>query len=216
MAYYLVLAIVFSSLLSGCQLTPLASEYFEIPSGGVLFQDDFSDPSSGWQNRTFGDYAALDYFDGYYRIQVSGENQMVWGGTGLNFSDIRLETDAIKVIGDVDDMFGIVCRAVDQDNFYFFAISSDGYYGIGKKVKGIQSMIGAKGMLPSEVIAQGLSVNHLSVDCIGNQLNFRVNGHLVASRNDIELSTGNVGLLAGNFASQNNIVLFDNFSVINP
>jgi hypothetical protein len=202
--------------LTSCEVSSFTSSFFDTPSGAVLFQDDFTDSSSGWENLTHEQYGTLDYFDGYYRMQVIGEQQMVLASPGFSFSDVHLETDTFKVIGSSDDIFGLVCRVIDQDNYYFFVISSDGYYGIGKVIDDIQSMSNASGMLPSEVINQGKSGNHLRADCVGDRLELRVNGQLLARVNEIELVEGEVGLLVGNFNSVENVVLFDNFSVINP
>ncbi|UCD41939.1 MAG: hypothetical protein JSV69_15465 [Chloroflexota bacterium] len=199
-----------------CQLSSLTSELFDTPSGSVLFQDDFSDTSSGWQNQSREEFGTVDYFDGYYRIAVQGDQNMIWAGPGLNFTDVRIEADMIKVIGSEDDLFGLVCRAADHENYYFFVISSDGYYGIGKTINGVQSMINAEGMHPSEIVSQGKTINHLRADCIADRLELSINGQLVAQVRDPDLSQGDVGLLAGNLASQENVVLFDNFSTIKP
>lgn len=212
----IILATITILILSACQVSSLTSRFFELSSGEVIFQDDFSNPSSGWVNLIDERYGILDYFDGYYRVEVQGDHQMLWTGPGMNFSDVRLEADTIKVIGSPDDIFGVVCRGADQDNFYFFVISSDGYYGIGKMINGLQSLIDIPGMLPSEVIAQGKAINHLRADCVSDQLDFYVNGQKLASVNDIDLTSGDVGVIAGNLESPQTVVLFDNFSVLNP
>ena len=203
-------------ILSACQVPPFSSSLFKISSGAVMFQDDFSNPSSGWVNLIDEDYGILDYFDGYYRVEVQGDHQMLWTGPGMNFSDVRLEADAIKVIGSPDDIFGVICRGTDQNNFYFFVISSDGYYGIGKMINGVQTLIDIPGLLPSEIITQGKAINHLRADCVADQLDFYVNGGKLASVNDIDLTNGDVGVIAGNLESPQTVVLFDNFSVLNP
>jgi hypothetical protein len=197
-------------------LTSLTTELFETPSGAVLFQDDFSNASSGWENQSDEQFGTVDYFDGYYRIEVQGDHNMIWAGPGLNLTDVRLEADMIKVIGSSDDLFGLVCRAKDKENYYFFVISSDGYYGIGKTIDGVQSLINAEGMKPSEIISQGKSINHLRVDCIADQQELYINGQLVAQVSDSDLPRGDIGLLAGNLAAQENVVLFDNLSTIKP
>ena len=202
-------------ILPACQASSLSSLFFEISSGEVIFQDDFSNPNSGWVNLT-NDSGTLDYFDGYYRVEVQGDHQMLWTGPGMNFSDVRLEADSIKVIGSPDDIYGVVCRGADQDNFYFFVISSDGYYGVGKLINGIQSLIDLPGMLPSEVISQDKAKNHLRADCVADRLDFYVNGHRLASAKDSELTKGDVGVIAGNLENTRTVVLFDNFSVISP
>jgi hypothetical protein len=141
---------------------------------------------------------------------------MLSKGPGLNFSDVHLEADMIKVIGLSDDMFGLVCRAMDPENYYFFVISSDGYYGIGKMMDGEQSILNSPGMLPSEIISQGKTKNHLGADCIAERLALSVNGRELASAVDFDLSMGDVGVLAGTLMDTENVVLFDNFSVTNP
>ena len=203
-------------ILMACQLTSLTSDFFDTPSGAVLFQDDFSDTSSGWKNRSSEQFGTVDYFDGYYRIEVKGDHNMIWAGPGLDFSDVRLEADMIKVIGIADDLFGLVCRAEDEENFYFFVISSDGYYGIGRTIDGEQTLISAQGMQPSEIISQGKTINHLRADCIKDRLELSINGILVAQVRDTTFSRGDVGLLAGNLDSAENVVLFDNLSTIKP
>jgi hypothetical protein len=201
---------------SACQLPFLTSSFYETPSGAVLFQDDFSDPSSGWETYYHFEEGTMDYFDSYFRIHVMGEYQMLSTGPGLDFSDVQIEADMIKVVGTSDDMFGLVCRAVDSDNYYFFVISSDGYYGIGKVIAGVQSMLGSQGMLPSEIISQGKTKNHLRADCIGDKLILNVNGRKLTSIEDHDLDSGDIGILAGTMQDAENVVLFDNFSVINP
>ncbi len=212
----IILATFLISFLLACQLSSLTSNFLDTPSGAVLFQDDFSNASSGWENFNDEQIGTMDYFDGYYRIQVHGDHNLLWAGPGLNFTDIRLEADMIKVIGTPDDLFGLVCRATDHENYYFFVISSDGYYGIGKMINGVQSMIGTEGMHPSEIISQGKTINHLRADCIAEHLEFSINGQLVAQVSDFDLTKGDVGLLVGNINSIENIVLFDNFSAIKP
>ena len=140
----------------------------------------------------------------------------MWSGPGIKFGDVRIEADVIPVTGEGDDDFGIVCRAVDEDNFYFLVISSDGYYGIGKVKDGIQSLIGMEGMPPSEHIHKGQSFNHMRADCIGERLELSVNSQLLASVEDPDFRRGRVGVLAGTLGAGSTDVVFDNFSVLTP
>lgn len=206
-------AIIFQS---ACQLPSLAASFYETPSGAVLFQDDFSDPSSGWEIYHHPENGTMDYFDSFFRIHVLGQYQMLSTGTGLDFSDVQIEADMIKVVGTSDDMFGLVCRAQDAENYYFFVISSDGYYGIGKVIAGVQSMLGSQGMLPSEIISQGKTINHLRADCIAEKLVLSVNGLELTTEVDYDLESGDIGILAGTMQDAENVVLFDNFSAVNP
>jgi hypothetical protein len=110
----------------------------------VLFQDDFSQTSSGWDRYT-GDDAITDYNNGVYRMWVNSDNTDIWANPGLNFQDVRVEVKATKIAGPDDNDFGVICRYQDVENFYFMIVSSDGYYGIGAVEAGEQfadSLIG--------------------------------------------------------------------------
>lgn len=207
------LLVILVIILGACQGPSII---FESPSGTVLYQDDFSDSSSGWENFHDPEKGTMDYFDSFYRVQVLGEFQMLTTGPGLDFADVKLASDMLKVVGTSNDIFGLVCRMEDQDNYYYFVISSDGYYGIGKVIDGVQTMLGATGMLPSEIISKGMAKNHLQADCIDENLVLSINGQELVSTEDGEIGTGDVGIIVGTMQDSENVVLFDNFSVINP
>lgn len=181
----------------------------------VLFQDNFSNVSSGW-DRTDEASGTTDYADGVYRILVNETNTDVWANPGLNFTDVHIEVDATKVGGDDNNDFGLICRYVDTENFYFLIISSDGYYGIGKVVAGDQQLIGDDSMPPSDAINQGNADNHLRADCVGNTISLYVNGEFLAGHEDSEFSSGDVGLIAGSFDIPGTEIHFDNFVVLKP
>lgn len=210
------LAITLLVVLVACQTNPLTAQFFEVTSGEVLYQDDFTDPGSGWEESLDDSTRILDYFEGYYRIQIQGDHQLIWTGPPMQFDDVQLESDMIKVVGSEDDTFGLVCRAQDPDNYYFFVISSDGYYGIGKSIEGVQELISGPGMLPADEVLQGIANNHLRADCIGENLALSINGQRISSVTDSQYVRGRVGILVGTLEAQENVVLFDNFSVLNP
>jgi hypothetical protein len=207
---------VLTLTLAACQGLPLSVYSFDVSSGDVLFQDDFSDPASGWERIAHESIGVLDYTDGSYGIFVSARYQLLWASPQLEFEDVRIEVDATNLNDLRDDNFGVVCRAKDVDNFYFAVISSDGYYGIGKVNNGVQRLLDIPAMLPSEDINQGAAVNHLRLDCITEEISLSVNNVLLYTVTDEDFETGDVGLLAGTFAEPGTRVLFDNFTVIKP
>lgn len=206
-----ILAMLMASL--ACSLFPTTPG--DIQSGEVLFQDDFSDPASGWDRVNVSD-GITDYQEGIYRILVNTANTDVWSNPGLDFADVRVNVEATKVGGNDNNDYGLICRYQDNDNFYFFIISSDGYYGIGKVLDGDQMLIGTDAMPPSEVIAQGNATNRLRADCIGEHLSLYVNDQQLASYEDPDFSQGDVGLMAGSFDSSGTDIHFDNFMVLKP
>jgi hypothetical protein len=182
--------------------------------GMILFQDDFSDPSSGWV-RAVTPSGSSDYNDGTYRIFVNDAFTDIWSVPGLTAADVRIEVDALKVGGERDNRFGVICRAAGE-NFYTFMISSDGYYGIGKSIGMRQTLIGNSAMQPSPAINQGTALNHLRAECIGDTLTLTINGQMVAQVRDSEFISGDVGLIAGTYETLGVDILFANFVVSEP
>jgi hypothetical protein len=213
-SFYLValcLALLSCRILSPADTAPGEDE----GTGEIVFQDDFSDPESGWVRASTANGEA-NYADGAYRILVSAPDMDIWSHPDKNFSDIRIEVDAYKVGGDRNNRFGVICRMADPVSFYTFIISSDGYYGIGK-VKGSQyTLIGMDALQPSEAIALGSAHNHIQASCIGSSLSLSVNGELLIEVEDSEFSTGDVGLIAGTYTIPGTDIRFDNFTVIRP
>jgi hypothetical protein len=181
----------------------------------ILFKDDFSDPSSGW-DQVSEDEGITDYGDGVYRIMINTDNTDIWANPGLNFSDTVIEVDARKVGGPDDNDFGIICRYQDLSNFYFFIVSSDGFYGIAKMVDGEQVLLGLENMEYSEAINQGNSNNKLRADCVGKNLVLHINGQKLMEVTDSQYTSGDAGLIAGTFDVPGTEIHFDNFAVRKP
>jgi hypothetical protein len=182
---------------------------------GVLFQDEFSNPSSGWDQVDDGE-AFTDYANDAYRIIVNVENTDVWANPGLNFTDTVIEVEATKLGGPDDNDFGLICRYQSPSNFYFFLISSDGFYSIGKWSGGEQISISSESMEYSEAINQGSASNTIRADCVGSRLTLWVNDQLLVEATDTDFTTGDVGLIAGTFAIPGTDIQFDNFVVREP
>ena len=209
----LIVALVAVSL--ACALTPSTNTVQpSVPSGGVLYQDDFSRNSSGW-NRMQANEGIMDYDAGGFRILVNALQTNFWTSPSRNFTDVRIEVDEGKLAGPDENRIGLVCRFNGSD-YYFFIISSDGYYGVGLFSGGKAALLGQSEMQLSENINKGLAINHLRADCVGSTLTFYVNGFQVAQAQDSTLASGDVGILAGTFATPGVDIVFDNFVVLQP
>jgi hypothetical protein len=186
---------------------PLASP------GDVLYQEDFEDNTTGWA-RVSNENGIMDYDSGGYRMLVRKPRLNMWSTSEKNFGDVRIEADVIKLNGPDENRMGLMCRYQDGD-YYFFIISNDGYYTIGKFMGGLTLLLGQSEMQASETIQKGAS-NHLRADCIGNTLSFYINYTQVATAQDTDLPNGDVGVLAGAFDETGVDVLFDHFVVLQP
>ncbi len=202
----------FLVFLSSC--APAATPATPPPaSGAVLFQDEFENNTTGW-DRVLNDNGIMDYDRGGYRILVQQPTMNFWSTPEKNFRDVRIEADVIKLNGPAENRTGLICR-YQSGNYYFFIISSDGFYAIGKFIGGRTILLGQSEMQASEFI-QLDAMNHLRADCVGNTLTFYVNFNQVAVAQDTDFPSGDVGVLAGSFLQSGVDVSFDHFVVIQP
>lgn len=186
------------------------------PQLSSTFEDDFSDPSSGWEPGSHVS-SRTGYDAGGYRFFIDQADTMDWATPGLDFTDVRLEVAADKIAGADDNLFGVLCRYVDENNFYLLGISSDGYYNIGKYQQGKYRVIGQEeGQGFNQAIHQGKTRNHMRAECIGTTLTLYVNDTNVASVNDADFSSGDIGLAAAALDIPGTDILFDNFSAQIP
>ena len=181
----------------------------------VLYYDSFSDPNSGW-TVSKGEEGQTGYLEGQWRISVDKANYDLWSNPGASFDNVKIEVDATKLAGEESNRFGLQCRYQDVDNYYFAVISSDGYYGIGKVVNGALTFLGAGGMQVTDKVYAHSTTNHIRLDCVGSRLSLYVNGDYVDAVDDGDLTSGDVGLLAGTFDEPGTVVAFDNFTVVMP
>jgi hypothetical protein len=183
--------------------------------GSLLFQDDFSRASSGW-DRYRDASVESNYQSGAYQIAVFEPNRIAWARPGLRFTDVVLDVDATVADGPDNNAFGLICRYQDPDNFYFFLVSADGYAGIGQRIGGVQMMFNDAAMLPAEAILLGRATNHLQAECRGNRLALSINGTPARQALADSLTGGDVGLLAGTYDVPGARLSFDNFGVRQP
>jgi hypothetical protein len=161
----------------------------------VLFSDDFSDPLSGWDVRRDPD-AVTDYLDGEFVILVGKPDTALWSKPNRYMTDVSVEVDAREVAGPDDNLFGVICRYQDSDNFYRLVIAGNGYAGITKRAGGTVSVISGPHLAISNAVQRGQATNHIQAICLGNQLTLYVNGELVAQATDGDFTAGDTGLLA--------------------
>ena len=210
------LALIFTFVLSGCSVIQnfLPTGKAGSTSSNVLFEDDFSKTSSGW-DQVSNDSGTTDYKDGTYQILVSQTQYDLWANPGKSFTDVSAEVDAVMIGGPVDNDFGIICRYTDTSNYYFGIISSDGYYAIGYVLDGKQSIFSEQ-LEFSDAIKQNTESNRIRFDCVGSTLTLYANGTQLTQATDSTLTSGDVGLMAGTFDTAGTNVSFDNFVVKKP
>jgi len=177
------------------------------------FKDDFSDPASGWGAASHETYVR-GYQQGRYLVRVDMPDWFVWTNAGRSVTNVAIET-VVKTEQSANNHYGIICRYKDGD-FYYFAISSDGYYAIFRRIGGTLTALTGQAMLRSSLIRTDGSDNRLLAVCNNTQLTFFINGEQVAQVEDALLKKGDIGLGAGTLAEGGILVYFDDLEVRAP
>lgn len=179
--------------------------------GELLYEDDFSDPDSGWDEFSASEQT-VGYEDGSYVIRVNLPNWMTWGNAYEWFEDgIAIEVEATKIGGPDDNGFGLVFGYQDELNFYRFEIASDGYYRFGKYVD--DEWIEIIPWQETDLVRQGAATNTIAVEMDGGTFTFLANGKVLGTAEDSSFTDGDVGLVAGSFDLVGVEIAFDDFRV---
>lgn len=178
------------------------------------FEDDFSDPASGWGAASHETYVR-GYQQGRYLFQIDVPRWFVWATRGHTYGDVEIDVTT-RSTGQSDNHYGVLCRYEDEQAYYF-AISADGYYAIFRMTEGegLYPLTGTA-MLRSLLIHTDGSDNRIVVSCEGPTLTLYVNGEQVAQVEDETLAKGDVGMAAGTASQGGTTVWFDDLMVLRP
>ena len=196
---------------SSFSATPLAT--VPVAASDVLMADDFSDLHNNWLSEVT-EQAEKGYEDGEFRLTVYQPEYSTWSypDPPRDFADFALEVDARRVSGPLDNEFGVLVRyQPETDEFYLFAISSNGFYSVQKyQANEWQKLVD---WTESTAILQGEAVNRLRVTGQGDKMRFFVNGEPLTQVEDASFRSGSVGLLASTNEKGGVAVAFDNLRV---
>jgi hypothetical protein len=188
-------------LISGCA-----------PGAAPPFADSFDDARNNWTLAS-NNQAEILIEGSQLRITVKQPDSLAWSiATGKTFDDFTLDVDAAPLAGPEDNDYGVIVRHMDDENFYRFEISGDGYFNVQKRAKGKWEKLMAD-WTPSEAIHKGQAANHLRVVCAGSSLTFYVNQAQLIRVSDNSFARGQVGLFVGTLAEPGAQVAFDNLNV---
>jgi hypothetical protein len=204
-----------AELATSAMSVPAVRTSTPISGYSVLLQDDFSDPTSGWEISA-NDYGKTEYQQGVYLVEAYIQKEYYWGVTGRNFDDTRIDIDVrvLQTASNGNDAFGVDCRVQENGDGYGFRISSDGYAGLVKFVDTKGSSL--VDWFKSDAILLDGGVNHLTSICQGNHFEFLINGQQVLEAADDTFGSGDIALSAISYETEPISVEFDNLMVQLP
>ncbi len=201
-------------MMEGCaKPTPALSPPTPAVGSEVLFHDDFSRPSAAWLLFE-GDSGSAQVRDGELYLEAAGRETALYTPlAGGPWDDVIVSVQLRQVDGTQDNWMGVLCRQVDAENYYLFAISADGYYLMLKVRNGVQEALA--GPTYTTLIHPGRRRNRLTVRCEGGSLQMSVNERFLVNRSDDDLASGSVALFADGMRG-GTTVAFDDFLLTRP
>ncbi len=176
--------------------------------GAPALRETFRADSGIWTLDT-GRNAARTIAGGVLKIRVDESDLMQWSALDGAYGDFYLEVDTVHVAGPVDNVFGVVFRMEDSENFYLFAISSDGAFSLGKFV-GDKWFSLVKWESTDAIETGAGGENRLGLLAAGNEMALYVNNEELTRVQDNSFAAGQIALLAGTNDQAGVEVAFDN------
>jgi len=208
-----ILSILFLGFLMNACGVMMPTSY---KSGEVILADDFSSPNFQWDVWKRVDQSTVAYYEEGLVFVINSPNTDYVSVLNTIYTNTTAEVFATNLNGLMNNGFGLVCRYQDDENYYAFLVSSDGYYGIIRVLYGGFTVLNSGKMQYSDIIRQGEAINYIRADCVGNQLTLFVNSNQLVQVEDDVFSQGLVGLTASSFEEPGTAILFDNFLLMNP
>lgn len=187
----------FDVLISGIERGETGAPLPEI--GEILFYDDFSDPASG----LYDDAEAQEWGRGYYDPKTERYVYALSAQPGAIYDyylDVALpDSFALQVsagyTGTDNNAYGLIFQMVDEESFYLFRVSGDGYFLVEKAgADGVETLI--DWTIADNIATEEGGENVLTVVAVGADYALYINGAQVGSFSDDEYSGGSFGLVA--------------------
>jgi hypothetical protein len=245
LAILLALVILLLVMITLERLT--ADWHYIIPAepGAVLYTATFDAFTDDWE--LYEGRLSAQIFDGRLRLSVDAPQSGPYSVTRPHFSDFDMRAEARPVEGPLDNGYGVIFRlqnrdnrALDDDSYYLFLVSSDGYYQVQRVLNGQSKVLSA--WIDSPLINQGNdAINWLRVVASGPRFQFFINGQqvrlcvpdnpdgestyfrgqcvggqMVDTLVDDTISTGQLGVVAVTLSQPGVVVDYDNILVLGP
>lgn len=158
-------------------------------AGDVLYAGVFAGDAASPFNREWSQYGGrltAGVVDDALQITIEPADSGAYSLLRHRFADFDLHVTARALAGSIDNAFGVVFRlrtnadaAPDDDSYYLFLISSDGYYRLVRAIGGAVQIV--SDWIPSPAIRLGLGeTNALRVLAVGDRFAFHINNQPVS------------------------------------
>ena len=182
----------------------------------VLYQDDFTNPTTGWPEDKFDNYFIGYHEPEYYHIEVTSPNSKttVFEPKKTIYDDATVElkvlTVSAKTAATGDFRYGIAFRR-SGDDYYVFAVSPRTKKWSVLKNSPSQQTVLLEGT--DNNIHDPDTADILRVDAEGSNFVFHINDEVVGQVSDADYAKGEIGFYVESFDAKNAHIHFDNLVI---
>lgn len=185
-------------LVTACGGRAATSPRVDVTLGQERARYTFEDPDTEWDVFSLGgDQAIFRIQGGVLEGAVIADRGYIWSLGRPRYGDAAISATVRQTQGSRGNGFGLMCRANEDGDGYYFVISSAGHFAILKAQPGIDDPARLVDWQSSPAIFQDNEPNHLQAVCAGDYLAFSANGQLLAEVRDAEFANGRFGVVLG-------------------
>ena len=135
--------------------------------------------------------------DGALEGYVAADRGYLMSRNHVAHTDVIVNATVQQTQGLLGNGFGVVCRADEQGNGYYFLLSSDGQFTISVGTSARDELFEIIPWQNHSIIKQNTQPNEIRAVCAGNYLAMFINDVFVAEAFDDELTAGELGVVIG-------------------
>lgn len=180
-----------------------------LAGGDVLLREEFDSSVLSNFTEDEDEDSRYSFEDGGYVIEAKTTEMLVWALTDDEYDDVVITCDSTALPGSETAAAGLIFRYVDDNNFYLFNVSTNGFYTLEALVDGEWEIL--IDQTQSDVI--DAVNNQLQVALDGDRIALYVNGDLLEETSDDRFARGNVAISVNSFEDAPGIIRFDNLLI---
>lgn len=199
-------------LLTACA-APTSPPAPRVSLQGERSYDTFDQTAADWDTFVVpGNLALFRLGGGVLEGAVVGDRGYIWSLNRAFYRNTAIDARIQQTQGSVGNGFGILCRADEAGNGYYFVISSARQFAILRATPDADDPVPLVAWQPHPALRPGFEPNDLSITCVDDYLVFSANGQFLAETRDQTFAGGQVGVALG-ATNQTAWVSFDNIRV---
>jgi hypothetical protein len=191
-------SLVFILLAVACSPTKPTEPSQRISLGDERGRYTFDTPDTTWDMFSLGgDQALFRVQGGVLEGAVIADRGYIWSLSNTRHNDVAISAVVGQTKGSRGNGFGVMCRANEQGDGYYFVVSSAGQFAILKAQTGVSDPLRLVDWQSSPAIFPGDESNEIEAICADDYLSFSANSTFLADVRDTEFSSGELGVVLG-------------------